>query len=356
MQRLPRPARVELHDADQDRSAGAGAVVGEQAHAELGHLPQRRQLLAGPAHGDGPGHVDVAHRLGPELEDLAHHAGVVDGRFGVGHRHHRRVPAEGRGAGAGLHRLRFLPARLAQVRVEVDEARKGDEPIGVDHLGAVGGQALSYPGDDAAVDQQSAIIDEAVAAAHIVEREQRVELKVPISLPAGRMIHDVAGVFMRFPKWTGAPFVDDFGRKSAAMIDLDGEHLFPELAVLRVLEKDGWNGRWVSTYSAGKEVWKYLTEWKDVPREEQRTRPLEDAEPSGAAAPSITELRSLRFSGLEFVVLVDPRKPNAYQVVAATFSNRRWRIAGPLRVGAPLAAALKGIDVAGVEGAAHRHR
>jgi hypothetical protein len=40
-------------------------------------------------------------------------------------------------------------------------------------------------------------------------------------------------VFMRFPKWTGAPFVDDFGRKSAAMIDLDCEHLFPELAVLR---------------------------------------------------------------------------------------------------------------------------
>ena len=117
------------------------------------------------------------------------------------------------------------------------------------------------------------------ALAPYVEREQRVELKVPITLPAGRMIHDVAGVFMRFPKWTGAPFVDDFGRKSAAMIELDGEHLFPELAVLRVLEKDGWNGRWVSTYSAGKEVWKYLTEWKDVPREEQRTRPLEDADP-----------------------------------------------------------------------------
>jgi hypothetical protein len=93
------------------------------------------------------------------------------------------------------------------------------------------------------------------------------------------MIHDVAGVFMRFPKWTGAPFIDDFGRKSAALIELDGEHLFPELAVLRILEKDGWNGRWVSTYSAGKEVWKYLTEWKDVSRDEQRTRPLEDAEP-----------------------------------------------------------------------------
>lgn len=60
------------------------------------------------------------------------------------------------------------------------------------------------------------------------------------------------------------------------------------------------------------------------------------------------ELRSLRFNGLEFVVLVDPRKPNAYQVVTATFSNARWRIAGPLRVGAPLAMALKGVDLGAV--------
>jgi hypothetical protein len=117
------------------------------------------------------------------------------------------------------------------------------------------------------------------ALAPFVEREQRVELKVPITMPAGRMIHDVPGVIMRFPRWTGAPFVDDFGKKSAAMVELDGEHLFAELAVLRLLEKDGWNGRWVSTYSAGKEVWKYLTEWKDVPRDEQRTRPIEDTEP-----------------------------------------------------------------------------
>jgi hypothetical protein len=117
------------------------------------------------------------------------------------------------------------------------------------------------------------------AFAPYLERELRVELKVPITMPAGRMIHDVAGVFLRFPQWTGAPFSDDLGRKSAAMIDLDGEHLFAELAVLRLLEKHGWSGRWVNTLSAGKEVWKYLTEWKDVPREEQRTRPIEDTEP-----------------------------------------------------------------------------
>ena len=98
-------------------------------------------------------------------------------------------------------------------------------------------------------------------------------------MPAGRMIHDVPGVFMRFPRWTGAPFVDDFGKKSGAMIELDGEHLFVELAVLRLLEKDGWSGRWVNTYGGGGEVWKYLTEWKDVPRAEQRNRPIEDSEP-----------------------------------------------------------------------------
>jgi hypothetical protein len=117
------------------------------------------------------------------------------------------------------------------------------------------------------------------AFAPFVERELRVELKVPITLPAGRMIHDVAGFFMRFPRWTGTPFVDDFNKKSAAMIELNGEHLFAELAVLRLLEKDGWSGRWVNTVGGGGEVWKYLTEWKDVPRNEQRNRVIEDAEP-----------------------------------------------------------------------------
>jgi hypothetical protein len=117
------------------------------------------------------------------------------------------------------------------------------------------------------------------ALAPFAEREFRVELNVPITMPAGRMIHDVAGVFIRFPQWTGAPFVDDFGKKSAAMVAWNDEHLFAELAVLRLLEHDGWNGRWVNTSGAGKEVWKYLTEWKDVPRAEQRNRPLEDPEP-----------------------------------------------------------------------------
>ena len=112
-----------------------------------------------------------------------------------------------------------------------------------------------------------------------LERELRVELQTPVRFPAGRVVSDVASVFLRFPKWGGEPFVDDFGRKSAAMIELDGQHLFAELAVLRLLRNDGWDGRWVSTYSAGKEVWKYLTQWENVPRTEQKSRPIEESEP-----------------------------------------------------------------------------
>ena len=43
-------------------SCTPGAVVGEQADAELGHLRHRRQLDAPPALGDGPRHPHVAHR------------------------------------------------------------------------------------------------------------------------------------------------------------------------------------------------------------------------------------------------------------------------------------------------------
>lgn len=135
------------------------------------------------------------------------------------------------------------------------------------------------------------------AFAPFVEREFRVDLKVPITLPAGRMIHDVPGVFMRLPLWTGEPFVDDFGKKSGAMVELAGEHLFAELAILRLLEKDGWTGRWVNTYGGGGEVWKFLTEWKDVARSEQRNRPIEDAEPRQLLARIAGFNRPRRYKG-----------------------------------------------------------
>ncbi len=132
---------------------------------------------------------------------------------------------------------------------------------------------------------------------YLVADDLRVTLKTPITLPGGPVVRDVAGVSMRFPRWTGEPFSDDFGKKTSAMIDIDGEHLFPELAVLRLLQNDEWDGRWVSTYSARTEIWKYLTEWRDVPRAEQRSRPIEEPEPRQLLARIAGLNKPARYSG-----------------------------------------------------------
>lgn len=124
----------------------------------------------------------------------------------------------------------------------------------------------------------------------------RVPLKTPIHMPGGRMVSDVAGIFLRFPRWAGPPFVDDFGKKAAGMVELDGEHLFAELAVLRLLERAGWSGRWVNTYSGKGEVWKYLTHWDDVPRAEQRNRVLEEEEPRQVLA-GVARRATKRYTG-----------------------------------------------------------
>ena len=130
-----------------------------------------------------------------------------------------------------------------------------------------------------------------------IERDDlRVALKTPIHMPSGRIIPDVPAVFMRFPKWSGAPFSDDFGKKAAGLVELDGEHMFAELAVLRLLEKDGWSGRWVNTQGGKGEVWKYLTRWDDLPRDQQRTRNIEDEEPRRVLA-RIASNRRKRYAG-----------------------------------------------------------
>ena len=136
------------------------------------------------------------------------------------------------------------------------------------------------------------------ALAPYAERDDlRVELAEPVTLVIGTRILDVPGVLLRLPRWEGAPFTDDFGKKAAGMVELDGEHLFAELAVLRLLECEGWTGRWVNTYGAKGEVWKYLTEWKDVPRAEQRNRPIEEAEPRQLLAKVAGMNKPKRYAG-----------------------------------------------------------
>jgi len=113
------------------------------------------------------------------------------------------------------------------------------------------------------------------ALAPYVERDDLVvRLANPFLRPTGERVDALPSVFVRFPMWRGAPFADDMSKKTAAMVELNGEHLFAELAILRLLERDGWEGRWIHTTSSG-EITKYITEWRDVSRQEQRSRPIQ---------------------------------------------------------------------------------
>ena len=106
-----------------------------------------------PCEADGDGadraHVAVAG-LAAEPPDLLDDAGGVGDRVGVGHRVHGGEAARAPRPGAGLDRLGVLAARLAQVRVQVDQAGQGDQPVGVDDLGAARRSApVADLGDDA---------------------------------------------------------------------------------------------------------------------------------------------------------------------------------------------------------------
>ncbi len=134
------------------------------------------------------------------------------------------------------------------------------------------------------------------ALAPYVERDDlAVELAHPFLTGVGERVDAVPSVFMRFPMWRGEPFVDEFGQKAAAMIDLDGEHLFAELAILRLLERDGWEGRWIHTSAKG-EITRYVTEWRDVPRQEQKNRPIQH-DGARALLYAIADRSGNRFAG-----------------------------------------------------------
>src|SRR5437773_2447920 len=63
---------------------------------------------------------------GRPRDDLRDKSGRVDRGLGVRHRADRREPAAQRGLRAGRDRLRLLEARLAEVRVQIDEAARDE--------------------------------------------------------------------------------------------------------------------------------------------------------------------------------------------------------------------------------------
>jgi hypothetical protein len=122
----------------------AAAVVGEQAHRGLGahHLAEVGEGLTGPTPRQGAGGDDVHQpRVASEGPDLLDHCSRVCGRIGVGHRADRGVAAGRRRSRRGHDRLFVLAPRLADVSVEVDEARSHDTAARLDDLGVAGVEA-----------------------------------------------------------------------------------------------------------------------------------------------------------------------------------------------------------------------
>ena len=142
--------------AHDQRVVDALPVVAEHPHlrAARGHRAELGELRALQPDGDRADRDDV-HQGGvaPEPPHLLDHPGGVGDRVGVGHRVHGGEAAERRGARAGRDGLGVLPARLAQVRVQVDQARQRDQPGGVDDLGTGHREAVADRGDTAVLHQ-----------------------------------------------------------------------------------------------------------------------------------------------------------------------------------------------------------
>ena len=86
---------------------------------------------------------------------------------------------------------------------------------------------------------------------HLVLTTASGAVKVPVCRPA-------------FQLWTGSP-VHTFGGKD--LLDVDGRAQFAEVAILRLFEQVGWQGRWVETYGKGKMTPGLWRDWHpDGPR------------------------------------------------------------------------------------------
>ena len=139
-------------------------------------LPHRRELLAATTLRDAARRHHVTRGLAAGGEHRRDHGGVVERRLRVRHGHDGGEASEGGGAGAGLDRLGLFVAGLAQVGVQVDEARYDEAAGGVEHGRAL--DAPSHCGDDAPLDEDvgdpvAGRVDDASAFDHELVRTVR---------------------------------------------------------------------------------------------------------------------------------------------------------------------------------------
>jgi hypothetical protein len=68
---------------------------------------------------------------------------------------------------------------------------------------------------------------------------------IELTLPSGKSVA-VPRCSYLFTLWRGRPILRTHGPK--AVLDSEGEPVYAELAILRVLERAGWDGVWVDTW------------------------------------------------------------------------------------------------------------
>ena len=133
----PSPVAYSKRTTHHQRVMHADAVVGEHPHLGRagGHHSHLGELGSGQAHGDRPDrmHVDQADLLAAVPHVVGDHRAVCD-RVGVGHRENCGETAQSRCGRAGFNVFGVFAARLAQMGVQVDEARQQDLAGGVDHV------------------------------------------------------------------------------------------------------------------------------------------------------------------------------------------------------------------------------
>lgn len=68
---------------------------------------------------------------------------------------------------------------------------------------------------------------------------------IEIKLPSGRVV-PIPKASPLFAPWTGELVSDTYGNKP--ILNINGKPAFAELAILRILQADGWDGVWIDTY------------------------------------------------------------------------------------------------------------
>lgn len=81
---------------------------------------------------------------------------------------------------------------------------------------------------------------------------------------------------LTFNGWKGETIQNTFGGK--ALVDVNGNASFAELAIVYYLKKNGWNARWIQPFGRPSMNPFMLTEWNDVPCKDQTHVPIIDLE------------------------------------------------------------------------------